>query len=401
MRVLCFDGCNQDMLEPAHASSDSEAVFDKRIVECLPSTAVDAVMSEASFPCHSNVAAIVGHDCASNGPLIYKIVRRDLDVVPQRNIGRYCGQIGQLVAAINHEAGARLHQGAGHIGRRKTSRHGTASHLKHKQTVVMVPQKQELCAATNPEGVFDAEQPRFLVRFGQGPVGGEACGPRLPVDAPHGPPLFIAGKKAISVRGECQDCQVTSARRVRPELVGKRNVALVVLCRVDVYLSVGAADCEERKASVDGSLDCEVCMGCGEVEGVAAEQPGGGGWRQALDGVGVAVGGDPDGQVHGAIVDHVDDGEAVGQPRHAAQQLGARLGAGAVGSPSDALQGGRLGGGDDQLVVEGQGAGDAGVDADDHAELEAGLLDAAGLARPRVLAMVPGNAEGAGSALAA
>ena len=77
------------------------------------------------------------------------------------------------------------------------------------------------------------------------------------------------------------------------------------------------------------------------------------------------------------------------------------MAAGAVGGPSDALHGGRLGGGDHQLVVEGQGAGDAGVDADDHAEFEAGLLDAAGLARPRVLAMVPGNAEGAGSALAA
>ena len=77
------------------------------------------------------------------------------------------------------------------------------------------------------------------------------------------------------------------------------------------------------------------------------------------------------------------------------------MAAGAVGGPSDALHGGRLGGGDHQLVVEGQGAGDAGVDADDHAELEAGFPDAAGLARRRVLAMLPGDAEAGGGALAA
>ena len=100
--------------------------------------------------------------------------------------------------------------------------------------------------------------------------------------------------------------------------MGKRNVALVVLCRVDVYLSVGAADCDKREAGVDGSLDSKVGMGFGAVEGVAAEQLGGGGWWQALDGVGLAVVCEPGRQVHGAVVNHVDDGEALGQPGHAA-----------------------------------------------------------------------------------
>ena len=193
------------MLEPAHASTDRESVFDKRVVECLPPSAVDAVMGEASFPCHSNVAAIVGDDCASDGPLIHEIVRRDLDMVPQGNVCRYGCQVRQLVAAINHEAGACLHQRAGHVSGRETPCHGTASHLKDIETVIAVPQEQKLCSTTDPKGIFDAEQPCFSVRFGQGPVGGEACSPRLPVDAPHGPPVFIAGKQTVSVRGECQD----------------------------------------------------------------------------------------------------------------------------------------------------------------------------------------------------
>jgi hypothetical protein len=83
MRVAAFDGCDKDMLKPAHTSANRELVLHKGVVEHLPAPTIDAVVCESSLASHSDISAIIRDNCASNGPLIDQVMWRYLHVMPK------------------------------------------------------------------------------------------------------------------------------------------------------------------------------------------------------------------------------------------------------------------------------------------------------------------------------
>ena len=96
------------MLEPAHASTDRESVFDKRVVECLPPSAVDAVMRKSPPPGNGKVATIGRYDGTLEGPLIEQVGRRYSRSVPQRGLRGDGSEIREVIAPVYHNARVRL-----------------------------------------------------------------------------------------------------------------------------------------------------------------------------------------------------------------------------------------------------------------------------------------------------
>jgi hypothetical protein len=88
MRIVAFDSCDEYMLEPAHATSDSKLVLHERVVEHLPASTVDAIMCKTSLPGYCNISSIVRYDSTSDRPLIHQVVWWDLDMMPK---GYFCG----------------------------------------------------------------------------------------------------------------------------------------------------------------------------------------------------------------------------------------------------------------------------------------------------------------------
>ena len=97
--------------------------------------------------------------------------------------------------------------------------------------------------------------------------------------------------------------------------------------------------------------------------------------------MGSTVARDPCGNVHRPVVRHLQDGHLLVKPAHATDHLGLGLAPRAIWRPSDALHGGRFAGCNDEFVVEGQGALDAGIYLDDHPEAHANIARSPALAR--------------------
>ena len=262
------------MLKPAHASSNSELVFAERVVKHFPTSAINAVMREPSFPRHCDVSAVVRDDCTFNWPLVDEVGRRNLHMVPERDIGGYSCQIWKVVTTVDHEAGACLHQRTRYVGRQEAASDGAPGHLHRIETVVVVTQHQELGAATNPKGLFDAKKPSLFVRLGKLPVCAKAGGSRFAVHTPHGPTILVPSEQAVPVGRVRQCSQLPRRRGVWTQLVRKRNVARVVSRSIHIDLATAAADCQQREPRIDCSFDALVSIGLGRVEAVAAKDGG-------------------------------------------------------------------------------------------------------------------------------
>ena len=173
-------------------------------------------------------------------------------------------------------------------------------------------------------------------------------------------------------------------------------MAGVVFRRINPDTAISAPHCEKREPCADGSFGRKCLARTRHVEAVASEELTSTGRSgvslragHSLHGIRFAVACDPAREVHRPIVYHFHNRDSPSKPGHAFQKFGTCLRPCSIRSPTDALQGCRLCGCHNQLIVLGDHLRDAGIDFYSHAELYADLPNTAGFAGAGNVLVIP------------
>ena len=106
--IARLNGCDKDVLMPAHTTPNGEVILLRRILKRPPTTASQAVVSKASLTCDGDVAPVRRYDGGTYWPLLDEIVRRSLNMLPDRCVRRENRQVCHLISLIRYEPRAGL-----------------------------------------------------------------------------------------------------------------------------------------------------------------------------------------------------------------------------------------------------------------------------------------------------